>query len=246
MTKQFFISIMFVSLLSCFEVQAQTYPAKDGGDNKIYYRIVSTCEQYAGKCIQDNTSNTHYTYLISNYDSTNTKQEFELIYKGDNSEQYIIRNHSSRKYFWNLFIADGIYNHIKPTSDRSDAVVINIIPLKKDQVLLEFTGYDGLTFYLSAADENTVDENVYLEDAQDSRYAWYIINSKVNLNTGLESVKKDFGVQVYARNGYIIVKGCDQYTIHDLSGRILPADNRLASGIYIVRTPNQHFKVAVR
>jgi hypothetical protein len=72
MTKQFFISIMFVSLLSCFEVQAQTYPAKDGGDNKIYYRIVSTCEQYAGKCIQDNTSNTHYTYLISNYDSTNT------------------------------------------------------------------------------------------------------------------------------------------------------------------------------
>jgi len=246
MTRLLYVSIVSFCFLSCFRIQAQTYPGKDGDNNKVYYRIVSACEQYANKCIQDNTSNTHHTYLISDYDSTNTKQEFELTYKGDNPEQYIIRNRSSRKYFWNIFIADGIYNNIKPTSDRSDAVFINIIPLGNNQVLLKFIGSDGLTYYLNAADENSVNENVYLEDAQNSRYAWYIIDSEMNPTSGVKSVKSNFDIQVYARNGYIVVNGCAQYTIQDLCGRILPAENQFKPGVYIVRTPGQNFKVAVK
>ena len=64
--------------------------------------------------------------------------------------------------------------------------------------------------------------------------------------TGVEEVNSGNNELVaYAKNGYIIVEGADEYTITTLDGVEVSAKAQLAPGVYIVKSGNQTTKIIV-
>lgn len=240
------ILLVITYLISFISLNAQTYPAKDDNGNKIYYRIFSADPNYTYKCIQDNTSNLTYTFLVNDYDATSTKQQFELTFNANNPSQYYIRNRSSRNYFHNMFVVKDLYHFIKPTSDKINAALMTITPLGNNQVTIQMTGSDDLTYYLNAADAVSVNNTVYLENALDSRFAWYILNANINPETGIEYIRITPEVNVQTINRKIIVTGCDTYKVFDITGREIQSSGYYSPGIYLIHTPGKNFKVLVQ
>jgi len=241
-----FLLIIIAYLAFSLQTHAQTYPSTDGNGNKIYYRIVNANHDYANKCIQDNTSNSTYTFFVNDYDASSTKQQFELVANPKDPSQYYFRNRSSRKYFRNMFVTKDLFNFIKPTADKSDAVLVTVTPLGNNQVTLKLTGSDGLTYFLNAADANSINQRVFSEDALDSRYAWYIIDATLDPSTGIEAARIAPDINAYCQNRHIYVTGCTNYSVHDLTGKEIPSTGYYSPGIYIVRTPGKNFKISVK
>lgn len=66
---------------------------------------------------------------------------------------------------------------------------------------------------------------------------------------GIEDVNEDANdllTSVYVENSFIKVKGCDEYTITNLSGNLIPRDTQLIPGFYLVTVKGESVKVIVK
>lgn len=69
------------------------------------------------------------------------------------------------------------------------------------------------------------------------------------LVVGIEDVTEntnDLLSSLYVENGYIMIEGCDEYTITSLSGTQVPRDTQLLPGFYLVTAKGQTVKVMVK
>lgn len=230
------------SLTLCAQQYAST---TDANGNKNYWRIYSACEAYKNKCIQDNSTNSTYTFYVNDYSASNAKQRFEFVSYASDTTKYYIRNASSRNFFFNNVIVKNPYCFLMVASAKYNTTPFTITPIGGNQVLISFEMTDGTTYYLNAADDNTVGQKVYIEDALNSRYAWYITDAEVD-PTGIQDVLVEDEVQVNVLDKHIIVAGCKDYSIYDVMGRQQPLTGQRATGMYIVKTPGKNFKIWVR
>ena len=210
-----------------------------------YYRIVSACKDYTGKCLQDNTSNVTYTYLVHDFDAGNTLQQFQLIADNADTTKYYLRNRSSRKYIQNKYKQRNEYSFLQGIASKYYTSPFTITPIGQNQVLIHYTESNGITRYLNVADDASVKEKVFIEDALNSRYAWYIVDASQDITHISPAIAhEDIGISVV--NRHIIVTGCPDYTIYNSFGIPQNRTGERTPGIYIIKTPQKAFKVCVR
>jgi hypothetical protein len=63
---------------------------------------------------------------------------------------------------------------------------------------------------------------------------------------GVSSAQTEQPIKIYSENGRIIVEGAKQYTVYDITGKIVNKNAVVTKGIYIVRSGNQTKKIMVK
>ena len=220
------------------------FPSPASSSDTQYYRIISANKEYSNKCLQDNTSNSSYTYLVNDFDFDNNKQKFELIADKTDSCKFYLRNLYSRKYIQNNCKPYGEFNFPQGIASKYSITPYTITPIGEDQVLIYYTENNGITRYLNAADNTSIKEKVFIEDALYSRYAWYIVNANQDITHISPKITHE-NISIAIVNRHIIITGCKDYTIYNSAGESQPPIGERSPGIYIIKTPKKTFKVLV-
>ena len=147
-----------------------------------------------------------------------------------------------------------IFNHAVVTGDTIEVDAENN-PVLDENGKYIYKNIDDATF-----DPYTVNEilvtygelTLGVKSIKPMRSNWFAAdNFKLYLTklvdaTGVEEVNSGNNELVaYAKNGYIIVEGADEYTITTLDGVEVSAKAQLAPGVYIVKSGNQTTKIIV-
>lgn len=245
------INIFVLTLTTAFAmpaaVSAQTYPETDVEGNKVYYKIVSASEEYAGKCLEDNSAagaTSKYKFLVNNIAEDNANQEWELIADASADNKYYLRNRRSRRYI----ATDGEWvNNYRSVANAATKVMTDAFefePLADKQIAIKFNDgtADQYVYVADSAQSLPVFEEYNLDG---SRWAWYVAGADgkpVSINT----ITADKSVEVSVVNRRIKVSDGKDYELFDAEGRQLPAGGTLMPGVYIVVVNNTAHKVSVK
>ena len=229
MKNKFFLLTLILVCFGLGQSKAQIYASvtDPATGELIYYNIYSAKPEYSGKCMTDNsTAATSLKILISDSVAGNQYQQWEMKAVAADTATYYLRNRKSHNYMQNSAVSSGDYD------------IVQVIGLR-------YADNNAINHYLCAADMDDDPENLYLDDVQDSRYAWYI--QRVNATpTGVKNLALKDPVTVNVLNGHIVVGGTRNFSVYDISGRLQPQYGMRMPGIYIVRTPAKSFKVLVK
>ena len=233
--------------------QTSTYSEKDAGGNKIYYKIMSAAKGYENKCIEDNIRNSaanNHTYLVNDSVGGNLFQEWQIIPETVGLENYYVKNHRSMRFMKNGGTwAGNILALGCGTTNKFSTKAFEFYAIGKGQVVIRYTDADGDMHYLNAVDDAATDiPKLILSRAQNTSYAWKIVNLDGSSATGIKGLTENnsdrIGITVINRT--IIVNGTDNYLIYDILGRKIAKSTALAPGTYIVSAEGRSYKIMVK
>ena len=248
MKNKFFLLTLILVCFGLGQSKAQIYASvtDPATGELIYYNIYSAKPEYSGKCMTDNsTAATSLKILISDSVAGNQYQQWEMKAVAADTATYYLRNRKSHNYMQNSAVSSGDYDIVQVIGLRSKTKPYTVTFIGNGQVLISYADNNAINHYLCAADMDDDPENLYLDDVQDSRYAWYI--QRVNATpTGVKNLALKDPVTVNVLNGHIVIGGTRNFSVYDMSGRLQPQYGMRMPGIYIVRTPAKSFKVLVK
>lgn len=233
--------------------QTSTYSEKDADGNKLYYKIMSAATGYENKCIEDNIRNAgsnNYNYILNDTVSDNNFQQWQIVPNTIGREFYYVKNRRSMRYMKNEGVWAGTFIALEGGgTNKYSTKPFEFYAIGNNQVVIRYTDTDGSTHYLNAIDSGTVQINkIVLSRAQNTTYAWKVVNLDGTPATGIKSITGDnagrIGIAVINRS--IVVNGTDNYQIHDLQGRPVAKEAVLPAGTYIVNAEGRGYKVLVK
>lgn len=235
-----------IALAASANVSAQKYPSTDGEGNTIYYKIMSASPGYENKCLEDNSINSSksdYKFLINDSKTDNQYQEWELVADASSNDKYYLRNRKSRRYVSTKGSWVENYMSVENAVTKQSTKPYEFVQLSKNQIAIKFN--DGTTDrYIGAIDSAQTAPRFDRNVLEDSRWAWYVADQN-GTPVSISAITADVSSDISVENRRIVVKGNDNYEIYDTEGRRLSKNGTRLPGVYIVKTKDSNYKVAV-
>ena len=231
------------SFLSILSSEAQQFASElqlSTEDTVYWYRICNALPDMQDYVMTD-CSNQDYNYQVQLLQTEMNEEysQWKLTAVGNNGK-VVLTNRATGSQLGGMSMNLGNHNSTKLIANGSPGFTIT--PLGDNAFSLQGVEDDGVERCLALAERNSPALAWPEENLSVSAIGWkfMIIESK---GTGIMGVKTK--TDVYLIGKRIYVNGCSKWQLFNLHGKEIDRSTILTAGIYIVKTPNEVFKVMI-
>lgn len=239
------------SLFNFIEYNEQVIEESTDG-NEVWYYISSACPEipspYITATVTISQESPKVNYKLYTFGSMEKeRQRWKLVAK---------ENASSGKSYHLMSAAGGMlptvsyphehYNYLLWTDNKEEDNGWQLKYLGSGQYEIYGVQSDGVVRYLNASSGDSKYPALYEEGySLHSTYAWRFEKADEK-ETDIPQIEVEDSFRAYANERYIVVEGCDDYTIRTIQGIPMRKDSPLLPGVYLVTGNNRTIKVLVR
>lgn len=247
-TSNFYFMITRIAILglalASLQVQAQTFPEKDGTTTQ-YYRIMSAAAAYSGqdRCLEDISGERRsFSYAVKPYSADSKLQDWTFLTESASDDTYHLRNRSNFRYISTAAVGADNYMTLPYVAKKQTTDALKFTPIGDNQYTISFSNEDD-ECYLAATDLEHPTTTMP-KKLNNTIWAWYVYTSKALEDGILEHAWLTPQIGVQGR--HIVVSGAAQWQIMDMQGRTLPNSALLQPGVYVVTADRHTQKVLVQ
>lgn len=211
----------------------------------IYYNIVSSDNDLAGRKLVDNTSavDSKYKFVMAESAADNQAAQWRLV--RCKNQTVAIVNRATGNSISNNLEAYGMLNLPEADGKEKVAAGYNIAKINDDgEFVMSAAADDGIVRYLNAAKLSEEPAVIDFENLSGSVFAWRF--EQAGQEVSINGVHGNATPKVSVVNGIITVPQGVEYSVYAADGVKMPNGVRLPSGVYLVTIGGNTQKVIIR
>lgn len=234
---------MSIALLATLSAEAQQFASElqmSTEDSVYWYRICNALPDMQDYVMTD-CSDHDYNYQVQMLQSEMNDEysQWKLTAVG-NHGKVVLTNRATGFQLGCMSVNLGNHNSTKIMANGSQGFTMT--PLGDDAFSLKGVEDDGVERCLALAERNSPALVWPEENQSTSAIGWKFMLVESN-GTSILGVKTKTAVYLIGKRIY--VNGCSKWQLFNLYGKEINRSTMLTSGIYIVKTPNEVFKVLI-